>query len=65
MEDWESKVVKLEDEYGETMSDNIKVAILIPTTPDNIQEKSFDIEKRTAVIEYANAKMLRSIEQAG
>ena len=56
VEDWENKVAKLEEEYGEKLNDNIKVAILISMVPDTLQEKIFEIEKGTAEIKYDTAK---------
>ena len=46
VEDWESTVAKLEEEYGETINDCIKVAILLSIVPETLQEKTFEIEKR-------------------
>ena len=47
IEDWESEVAKLEDEYGEKLNDNIKVAILIAMVPGELQEKSSKLRRAT------------------
>ena len=42
VEDWENKVARLEEEYGEKINDNLKVAILLAIVPEALQEKVFD-----------------------
>lgn len=54
-EDREYAVSKLEEEYGEKLNENIKVAILISMVPNDLQEKIFEIEKGTAEIKYQAA----------
>jgi len=45
IEDWGNKLSRLEDEYEDKFTDNLKVAILISIVPEAIQEKIFEIEK--------------------
>jgi hypothetical protein len=56
VEDWESTVAKLEEGYGETINDCIKVAILLSIVPETLQEKIFEIEKGTKEVSYDDAK---------
>jgi hypothetical protein len=56
VEEWENKIARLEEEYGEKIYDNLKVAILISIVPESLQEKIFEIEKGTAEIKYEAAK---------
>ena len=56
VEGWENKVARLEEEYGERINNNLKVAILISMVPEALQEKIFEIEKGTAEIKYEMAK---------
>ena len=42
IEAWEDKVVKLDVEYGETLSSKMKVAILYSMLPKDLQEKILD-----------------------
>ena len=39
---WEDKVVKLDVEYGETLSSKMKVAVLYNMLPKDLQEKVLD-----------------------
>ena len=52
----ENKVARLEEEYGEKINDNLKVAILIAIAPEALQEKIFEIEKGATEINYETAK---------
>ena len=56
VEEWETKVARLEDEYGEKINNNLKVAILISMVPEALQEKIFEIEKGGAEVKYEAAK---------
>ena len=56
VEEWETKVARLEDEYGEKINNNMKVAILISMVPEALQEKIFEIEKGGAEVKYEAAK---------
>ena len=56
VEDWENDIAKLEEEYGETLNESIKVAILISMIPDDLQEKVFEIEKGSDEVKYQAAK---------
>ena len=56
VEDWENKVARLEEEYGEKINDNLKVAILIAIVPEALQEKVFEIEKGATELKYETAK---------
>jgi hypothetical protein len=55
VEEWEMKMGRLEDEYGESISNNLKVAILISIVPQGMQEQIFEIEKGTNPIQYEAA----------
>ena len=48
IEDWEIKLNRLEDEYEDKFTDNLKVAILISIVPEAIQEKIFEIGTENA-----------------
>ena len=56
IEDWENQMTRLEDEYGETINEKIKVAILVSMIPEVLKEKVFELEKNTTEIEYSSAK---------
>ena len=56
VQDWENKVARLADEYGEKVNDNLKVAILIAIVPEAMQNNIFEIEKGATEIKYETAK---------
>ena len=45
VEDWENGLTRLEEEYGETLNENIKVAVLISMMLTELQEKIFEIAR--------------------
>ena len=55
VEDWENKLARLEEEYGEKINDNHKVAILIAMLPETSQEKILELEKGAKGIKYDKA----------
>ena len=44
IEDWGIKLGRVQDEYEDVFTDNLKVALLISMMPDAIQEKIFEME---------------------
>ena len=56
VESWEVNAMRLEEEYGETLGNNLKVAILISMVPMEVQEKIFEMERGTEEIRYDQAK---------
>ena len=45
VDEWEARLLRLEQEYGSEIAEDIKVAILISMVPEALQKKIFEIEK--------------------
>jgi hypothetical protein len=56
VDEWEARLLRLEQEYGSEIAEDIKVAILISMVPEALQEKIFEIEKGMEKIKYGAAR---------
>ena len=56
VEEWEANITRLEEEYGETLSDNVKIAILVSLVPDEVKDRVYEIEKGNDEVTYNMAK---------
>ena len=56
VDEWGARLLRLKQEYGSEIQEDIKVAILISMVPEGLQEKIFGIEKGMEKIKYGAAR---------
>ena len=49
-------MTRLEEQYGERFSDNMKIAILVSMLPEEVRDKVYELERGEGEVKYIMAK---------